>query len=395
MGEGGRVGVREGRLIQVIFYNNPDNYPPIVNSVHLLARAGFRVEILCRDDGKRWGVSYPVEVKVIRIDTRGRNSWQEYLGFVARVLRSGSNQVSLFVGHDMHGLLPARLLATLYRRPLIYHCHDFAEISYGPAPIGGRLVGSFEHCFARTADLVIIPDEERAAVVGNELHLKQEPLVVANAPLKRQTTIGEALHKALAIRERRYERIVFRQGRIGAGHAIESTLRSIPYWSNPKWGFVVMGYGEPSYLERLSAQANSLRVERQFVILPPVGYDYVTQFTPGADIGHGLYEPVHINNIHIATASNKIMEYMEAGLPLLVSETPSLKSLVKKYNCGLTADENCPESIAAAVNALLGDPDRAKKMGTAARQAFEQEFCYERQFAPVINAFYRLSESAA
>lgn len=386
--------MREGRLIQVIFYNNPDNYPPIVNSVRLLARAGFRVEILCRDDDRRWGVSYPAGARVIRIDTRGRNSWQEYLGFVARVLRSGSKQVSLFVGHDMHGFLPARLLAALYRRPLIYHCHDFAEVSKGSAPAGGRLVSSFERRFAQTAGLVIIPDAERAAVVGRELHLKQDPLVVANAPLKRQTTIGEALHEALALRERRYEKVVFRQGRIGAGHAIESTLRSIPYWSNPKWGFVVMGCGEPSYLERLSAQATSLGVGRQFVILPPVGYDHVTRFTPGADLGHALYEPVHINNIHITTASNKIMEYMEAGLPLLVSERPSLKSLVKKYNCGLTADEQSPESIAAAVNILLGDPQVAKKMGVAARQAFEQEFCYERQFDPVINAFHKLSETS-
>src|SRR5205085_1443708 len=139
------------------------------------------------------------------------------------------------------------------------------------------------------------------------------------------------------------------------GHAIESTLQSIAHWASRNWGFVVMGYGDQSYLDKLSGLAHSLGIKHQFVVLPPVGYDQVAQFTPGADVGHALYEPVHVNNLYIATASNKIMEYMADGLPLLVSDTPSLKSIVNKYQCGLTADEKSPESIAAAVNTLLGE----------------------------------------
>ena len=41
----------------LVFYNNPDGYPPIINSLRLLARAGFAVEVYCRDDGHDWGVA--------------------------------------------------------------------------------------------------------------------------------------------------------------------------------------------------------------------------------------------------------------------------------------------------------------------------------------------------
>jgi glycosyltransferase involved in cell wall biosynthesis len=110
------------------------------------------------------------------------------------------------------------------------------------------------------------------------------------------------------------------------------------------------------------------------------------RLTPGADAGHALYEPVHINNVYITTASNKLLEYLAAGLPVLVSDRPGLRAFVEKYECGLTADESSPESIAAAVNALLGDPDLARRLGAAGARAFAEELNYEHQFAPVLEA---------
>jgi glycosyltransferase involved in cell wall biosynthesis len=380
-----------GQLVQAIFYNNPDQYPPIINSTRLLTQAGLGVEILCRDNGETWNISYPAEVQVRRIDTRSNSSWREYVGFLIGVLRAGNDKTMAFVGHDAHGLLPAWLLARRFRRPLIYHCHDYIDNHSSLNTIGLRLIAQFQRRFARMADLVIVPDAERGNVISSELRLKRPPMIVANAPLNRALVSGEALRNALASHGRYYKRILFRQGRIGVGHAIETTIRSIPHWSSPQWGFVVMGLSDSSYIDRLHRLAVSLGVKDQFVILPPVGYDQVAQFTFGADLGHALYEPIHINNVHITTASNKIMEYMEAGLPLMVSDTPSLRRLVDNYRCGVTADERSPEGIAAAVNTLLANPDKARQMGAAARQAFEKELCYERQFAPVIEALRNLS----
>ncbi len=76
---------------------------------------------------------------------------------------------------------------------------------------------------------------------------------------------------------------------------------------------------------------------------------------------------------------------------LQISETTSIRALVEKYKCGLTADEKSPQEIAAAINILLGDSERAHSMGAAARLAFEEEFCYERQFAHVIEAMRELT----
>jgi glycosyltransferase involved in cell wall biosynthesis len=375
-------------LIQGFIYYNPDIYPPVINSLRLLAQAGYRIELFCRE-GADWEVSYPEAVTIHRIESTGSNSWQSYIRFILHALRYGSGAASIFVGHDMHGLLPAKLLASYHKRPLVYHCHDFAE-EERLLPSGSKVVRTFERRYARTADIVIAPDADRSKVMVKQLHLQHQPVIVANAPLKRPLIKSEVLQQAITAKGRHFDEIVFRQGRIGVGHAIEATLHSIPFWKDRRWGFAIMGLGDASYIDKLILGARALGVEDQFVVLPPVSYDQVSAFTPAADLGHALYEPIHINNVHITTASNKIMEYMEAGLPLLVSDTPSLRAHIQQYKCGIVADEQSPGSIAAAINTLLGDPQRVAVMGAAARRAFEEVFCYERQFAGMLDAFQRL-----
>ena len=379
------------KLIGSIFYNNPDTYPPIVNSSRLLASAGYSVELWCRENGEHWNVAWPQGVRVRRIGAPGTSSWREYSAFVRATLGMDCKAARVFIGHDAHGFLPVRILAAKYRRPLVYHCHDFADREL-PLPLGSRGVVLFEQLFARTADVVIVPDGERAAVVKRALGLRRDPLVVANAPLNCPVKQTGALRSALTARSLNWERIVLRQGMIGAGHGIEATIRSIPLWTNHNWGFVAIGPGQPDYVAHLNAVARSLQVESQFAVLPAVGYDDLLSYTLDADVGHALYDPIHINNRYITTASNKLMEYIAAGKPVLVSNRPGLSEFVAQYRCGVTADESSPESIAGAVNGLLLNREQSLRLGKAGREAFEQVFCYERQFSPVVEA---LSELAA
>src|SRR5438128_515216 len=109
-----KIDMTEGPPIQAFFCGNPDNYPPIINGSRLLARFGRAIQLCCRDDGRDWNVACPPNVEVIRIKTHG-NSWQQYSSFVREALRHGK-RAALYFGHDMHGLLPAKLLSTRFRR---------------------------------------------------------------------------------------------------------------------------------------------------------------------------------------------------------------------------------------------------------------------------------------
>jgi glycosyltransferase involved in cell wall biosynthesis len=374
--------------IQSIFYNNPDYYPPIINSSILLDAEGFHHTILCRTYLTPQGIHYPVNTTVHRLKTSSTNSLLEYLGFIWQVLFYLPVEVDIFIGHDMHGFLVARIVSLLKRRPLIYHCHDFAE-SGRKLGLGSSIVRFCERLLARTANVVIVPDYERAEVVAYQLRLSRFPIIAANAAIHAPQP-GKILSTTLKANGHHFEKVVLRQGRISQGHAIEVTLRSIPYWESKAWGFVLLGFGEDAYIESLYKLADELGVREQFVILPMVSYEAVLSYTVGADLGHALYEPLHINNRYITTASNKIMEYIAAGLPLLLSATPSSDKLLARHPVGITADVTSPEAIATAVNNVLQNATLAQSMSAASRRAFEDEFQYQKQYAPVLAAIREL-----
>ncbi len=386
-----KTNERQRLTVQGFFYNDPDLYPPIVNAIRLLCRAGFSVELFCRETGGTHGVSYPPEARIVRLDHRGRGSWAQFFAFLREATGRARSDAGLFWGHDMHGFVAARIAAWRRRRPFVYHCHDYADPGWMTAGI--QVVHAFERRFARTADAVVIPDAGRAEVIAKDLKLSRPPLIAANAPLLTPLVRQHALRDALHARGKRFDKIVFRQGRIARGHGIEVTMRSMSLWQERTWGFVVMGLSDEAYLKSLAQLAQELGIADRFVVLPPVSYDQILSFTSDADVGHALYEQFHVNNVHIGTASNKVMEYLAAGVPLLVSPNEKLKQLVGDDKCGVWADERDPASIAQGINTLLANAETRARMGSAARRAFEETYCYDRQYLPVIDRMRELASA--
>ncbi|HET9471133.1 MAG TPA: glycosyltransferase, partial [Usitatibacter sp.] len=107
----------------------------------------------------------------------------------------------------------------------------------------------------------------------------------------------------------------------------------------------------------------------------------VAGFTREADVGHALYDAVNVNHVEMGTASNKVIEYMAAGIPSIVADTPSFRELLSKARFGLAADPTREAAIAGAVNRILGDPALAAELGKAGRRAFETDLQYDRHAA--------------
>jgi glycosyltransferase involved in cell wall biosynthesis len=71
----------------------------------------------------------------------------------------------------------------------------------------------------------------------------------------------------------------------------------------------------------------------------------------------------------------KLVEYMSAGRPIAAHRLPQTERL-----CGDTveyADDMSVEALAAAIERLLADPDRARELGEAARERFRRVVAWE------------------
>lgn len=88
----------------------------------------------------------------------------------------------------------------------------------------------------------------------------------------------------------------------------------------------------------------------------------------------------------------KVFEYMAAGKPILASDIPALREILRDGDTALLLPPDEPEAWAAAVRALLRDPGRAAALGARAREALLSEYTWDVRAARILE---RLRGSAA
>jgi glycosyltransferase involved in cell wall biosynthesis len=107
-----------------------------------------------------------------------------------------------------------------------------------------------------------------------------------------------------------------------------------------------------------------------------------------ARIGVALLRP--LPNHMDAIRSNKLFEYMAAGLPVVVSDLPEWRDIVLGVGCGLVVDPADPAAIAEALERLLTHPEEAEEMGLRGRAAVCDRFNWDGEGARLLSAYRRL-----
>ena len=92
---------------------------------------------------------------------------------------------------------------------------------------------------------------------------------------------------------------------------------------------------------------------------------------------------------HINAQPNKIFEYMSASLPIICSDFPLWKKIVKNNKCGVEVDPTSPKQIASAINDFLRQ-DYNSKMGENAKKAFENFYNWSSEEMKMINEYKKL-----
>ena len=80
----------------------------------------------------------------------------------------------------------------------------------------------------------------------------------------------------------------------------------------------------------------------------------------------------------------KVFEYMAAGKPILASDIPALREILRDGETALLLPPGEPEAWAAAARALLRDPGRAAALGARARAAFLAEYTWDARAARIL-----------
>ena len=162
----------------------------------------------------------------------------------------------------------------------------------------------------------------------------------------------------------------------GPGRGLEEFIAAWSLSARPS-RLVLLGQVDESYAARLRSLAPSERRDR-IRFLPLVPPDELPALIARHDIGLAL-EQSAIPNRDL-TITNKILQYLGAGLAVVATPTAGQREvLARDPAAGILESFNDPAAAARTLDALLADPAALAARRAAARRLAEAHYCWERE----------------
>ncbi len=173
---------------------------------------------------------------------------------------------------------------------------------------------------------------------------------------------------------------------IGPGRGLELFFAAWARTLQPSRVYL-LGDERPGYREKLLARLPAARRD-DLRFIPLVTPEELPAKLAEFDIGLAL-EPRFPLNRNI-TITNKILQYMNAGLALVATDTAGQAEVMAGApGSGLLISAHETAEYAARLDALLADRARLSAMQATARAAAEREFCWERETPRLLAAVAR------
>jgi glycosyltransferase involved in cell wall biosynthesis len=175
------------------------------------------------------------------------------------------------------------------------------------------------------------------------------------------------------------------QGALNIGRGIELAIRSMQYIEKAElW---VIGTGD--IVDELKQLVTELSLENKVIFPGRIAMEDVWAYTFRADIGISLEEDMGLNYRY--ALPNKLFDYIQARLPVIVSDLPEMIIIIEKYKIGKVLKERTPQKLAELINEMIKmEIPKGKynaNVGLAAR-----ELCWEREEDKLIESMKQLSE---
>lgn len=268
--------------------------------------------------------------------------------------------------NDLDTLLPSFLVSQLKRKKLVYDAHEYftqtPELVHRP----------YTQKIWRNLEKFLVPKLKYAITVNDMLaKIYQQKysvnfLPIYNVPYYQK--IQPNLKK---------EKILIYQGALNLGRGIELMIETMKFL--PDWQLWIIGKGDiEKKLKKLAQYQSNIKF---WGLIP---HYELKNYTLQAKIGLSLEEDIG-ENYRIATP-NKVFDYIQALVPVIVSDLPGLKSILEQYEVGLILKERTPQNLSELIK-KFEDFNTYMKFQHNCQEA-SKYFCWENQEKKLIN-FYQ------
>lgn len=250
--------------------------------------------------------------------------------------------------HDAAMLLPGLIGARLTGAALVYDSHELATSVPYRERAWAWFVGAIERLAVPRTRAVITVSDGIADRLQQLYDIRARPVVVRNvSALRLSGTPGPELRDRLGLGPR--AEIILHQGAAAPMRGCEALVRAV---ATLDAHLVFLGDDDVrGFNGDLATLAASLGAGDRVHFLASEPLETLLELTAGADVGVAMLEDTCVN--HQLALPNKLFEYIAAGVPVVVSDLPEMRRLVRERAIGWTVDPSDPAALAATLRVAL------------------------------------------
>ncbi len=151
----------------------------------------------------------------------------------------------------------------------------------------------------------------------------------------------------------------------------------------------IIGRGRSRQRKLLAKHIRKLGVEEHVTVQPAVPHHEIPSLIASADI---CVAPLGLNdrNVTQGACPIKVLEYMAAGRPLLASNMPIVRELVREDVDALLFSPSDPDDLARQTIALLNDFELSKRLAQSASERALMKFTWHESQKKLLKVYEKL-----
>jgi glycosyltransferase involved in cell wall biosynthesis len=278
----------------------------------------------------------------------------------------------ILLANDLDTLLPNYLIGKIQRKRVVFDSHElFPEIpELVNRPKVKKIWLSLEKwLIPKLLNNYTVCDSIANFYKDNYLSNFE---TIMNLPTKKEVKKGVFSFETNA------KKIILYQGAINIGRGLENLLETMKFLEHHL--LVVIGDGD--IYTSLKDSISSKNLNNKVVLLGKIASKELHKLTPLADLGVSLEEDLGLN--YRFALPNKIFDYIQAEVPILVSNLPEMSAVVTNYNVGAIVKNTFPELLANQIKQVL------KKDFTKELKAAKEKLIWEKQEDKLLAIFNNL-----
>lgn len=284
--------------------------------------------------------------------------------------------VDIIVSNDLDTLMACWLAGKLKRKVLVFDSHElFTEV---PELVDRAFVRNFWHL----KEKLLLPGIDIGYTVSKPIqqYFKEK----YNKDFRLIRNVGAFKHD-IEFKPIDNEFIIIYQGAVNKGRGLDLMLKALKFMDNARlW---VIGKGD--VLNNVKALSKELNVEEKVVFFGRIDLEKLAGYTQMAHVGISLEEDLGLNYRY--ALPNKIFDYIQARIPVIVSDLPEMKAVVEEYGIGAVLFERKPEELAKIILEIVGNKEKQQNL----RQNLElasRDLCWQREEEKVIMLYRKAFE---